>query len=139
MSLGERLDQELQRQGKTQVALAEAVGVSPATVSQWRAGSKKPSVANVIKIGEWLSISPAWLQFGDDPAPSRPVNEKDRAAYQRDCIWYYRSAPNDQGRELGSAAGFVFEGASRRSPVRPGRTFWTSARTASRPSGQPTP
>ncbi|GAA4923908.1 RNA polymerase primary sigma factor [Nonomuraea thailandensis] len=110
MSLGERLDQELQRQGKTQVALAEAVGVSPATVSQWRAGSKKPSVANVIKIGEWLSISPAWLQFGDDPAPSRPVNEKDRAAYQRDCIWYYRSAPNDQGRELGSAAGFVFEG-----------------------------
>lgn len=110
MSLGERLDQELQRQAKTQVALAEAVGVSAATVSQWRAGSKSPSRANVIKIANWLAVSPAWLEFGDGPAANRVIDERDRAAYRRDCRWYYRPAPNDQGRELGNAAGFVFQG-----------------------------
>ncbi|MGI5046531.1 helix-turn-helix domain-containing protein, partial [Streptomyces sp. JAC25] len=108
MSLGERLDQELQRQAKTQVALAEAVGVSAATVSQWRAGGKSPSRTNVIKIAEWLGVSPAWLEFGDGPAANRVIDERERAAYGRDCRWYYRPSPNDQGRELGNAAGFVF-------------------------------
>jgi RNA polymerase primary sigma factor len=110
MAFRDRLDSELQKQGKTQAALATAVGVSPATVSQWRSGSKMPSVPNVTKIADWLGVSAAWLQFGDGHVPDRAIEQKDRDAYRKACIWHYREAPRDHGRELGNAAGFAFHG-----------------------------
>ena len=79
MKVHERLDQELNRQGKTQAALAEAVGVSSATVSQWRAGAKTPSATNLIKIANWLGVQPSWLTYGELGAAGRPVDPKQRA------------------------------------------------------------
>ncbi|MHA7263487.1 helix-turn-helix domain-containing protein [Arthrobacter sp. TMN-37] len=106
----ERLDIELQKQGKTQAALAAAVGVSAATASQWRAGTKTPSQGNVLKIAEWLEVPPAWLLLGHGDGPSRVIDPKDRETYRMSCKWYYRPAPQDGGRELGNAAGFAFTG-----------------------------
>lgn len=110
MKLHDRLDRELHKQGKTQAALAEAVGVSSATVSQWRAGIKTPSATNVIKIAKFLGVQPSWLSFGELGALTRAIDPKQRDAYRKDCVWYYRPAPRDAGRELGNAAGFVFHG-----------------------------
>ncbi|WP_353814856.1 helix-turn-helix domain-containing protein [Agromyces sp. SYSU T00266] len=110
MKVHERLDRELNNQGKTQAALAEAVGVSSATASQWRAGTKTPSASNIIKIAQFLGVTPAWLSYGELGTVSRTVDPKEREAYRRDCTWYYRPAPQDAGRELGNAAGFAFQG-----------------------------
>lgn len=109
-SLNARLDMQLTKQGVTQAALAAHVGVSATTVSQWRAGAKTPSVANVTKIAQFLNITPAWLQYGVEETFSYQVTDKDRKAYERSCVWYHRDAPRDQGRELGNAAGFAFKG-----------------------------
>jgi RNA polymerase primary sigma factor len=109
-TLSERLDTELTKQGKTQAALAAAVKVSAATVSQWRAGAKTPSVGNVTKIAQFLGVSPAWLQYGTATSAERAVSEQDREAYRTECRWYFRDAPRDRGRELGNAAGFAFKG-----------------------------
>lgn len=110
MKVHERLDVELNKQGKTQAALAEAVGVSSATVSQWRSGTKQPSATNMIKVAEFLGVQAAWLSYGELGTTSRTVDPKERAAYARDCSWYHRPAPQDAGRELGNAAGFAFHG-----------------------------
>jgi transcriptional regulator with XRE-family HTH domain len=111
VKIHERLDQELHKQGKTQAALAEAVEVSSATVSQWRAGTKTPSASNLIKIAKFLGVQPSWLTYGDLGASSaRPIDPKQRDAYRFSCNWYYRPAPQDEGRELGNAAGFAFSG-----------------------------
>lgn len=110
MRMHERLDQELNKQGKTQAALAAAVGVSSATASQWRSGAKLPSAANLIKIASWLGVQPSWLNYGDLGATHRSIDPKQRDAYRDDCHWYYRPAPQDEGRELGNAAGFAFHG-----------------------------
>lgn len=110
MQVHERLDQELSKQGRTQRALAEAVGVSSATVSQWRAGTKKPSSSNLIKIAAFLGVQPAWLSYGEFGTSPRAVDPKLRAVYRETLSWYHRPAPADEGRELGNAAGFAFHG-----------------------------
>lgn len=110
MKVHNRLDAELNSQGKTQAALAAAVGVSSATVSQWRSGAKTPSTTNLGKIATFLGVSPAWLQYGELAAAGPLVDQKQRDAYQADCRWYHRPAPKDAGRELGNAAGFAFTG-----------------------------
>jgi transcriptional regulator with XRE-family HTH domain len=110
MNLHERLDVELNRQGKTQAALAQAVQVSAATASQWRAGTKTPSATNLTRIASFLGVSPAWLQYGELAAAGPPVDPKQRDAYREKCVWYHRPAPPDEGRELGNAAGFAFTG-----------------------------
>lgn len=110
MPLHERLNQELNRQGKTQAELAKAVGVSAATVSQWRAGTKTPSTSNITKIARWLGREPWWLHYGESTQGTVPADERQRAAYRRECSWYHRLAPADEGRELGNPAGFAFSG-----------------------------
>jgi transcriptional regulator with XRE-family HTH domain len=110
MAFHQRLDQELNQQGKTQAALAEAVGVSTATASQWRSGTKTPSATNLTKIAKWLGVQPAWLSYGEPGEVDRPIDPKKREEYQNKCGWYYRPAPLDEGRELGNAAGFAFSG-----------------------------
>ncbi|MFK5633350.1 helix-turn-helix domain-containing protein [Ornithinimicrobium sp. LYQ103] len=110
MKVHERLDQELSKQGKTQAALAEAVGVSSATVSQWRSGTKTPSATNMMKVAGFLGVQPSWLSYGELGATTKTVDPKQRDAYRRECVWYHRPAPQDAGRELGNAAGFAFHG-----------------------------
>ncbi len=111
MTLHERLDQELSRQGKTQAELAKAVGVSAATVSQWRSGTKTPSTSNITKIARWLGRDPWWLHYGEATLSAQlPVDRRQREAYRAECVWHHRLGPPDEGRELGNAAGFAFTG-----------------------------
>ncbi|MFA6904371.1 MAG: helix-turn-helix domain-containing protein [Gallionellaceae bacterium] len=61
----ERLKAARAEFGCTQTELAREVGVSNATVSDWESGEiKKLEGENLLKICEFLHISPTWLQFG---------------------------------------------------------------------------
>lgn len=50
----------------TQKWLAEQVGVSGPTVSQWESGVTEPTVGSFAKLGKALGIDPGWLAFGEE-------------------------------------------------------------------------
>lgn len=52
--------------GWSKTKLAQEVGVSNPTVTDWESGDiKKLEAENLLKICEVLSIRPRWLQFGE--------------------------------------------------------------------------
>lgn len=53
---GERCRQDL-----TQEELADKLGVSPATVRQWEAGTTKPSAANLLAMSDMFGCSVDYL------------------------------------------------------------------------------
>lgn len=108
MSIGDRLQVALKAKGLSQAALADALQKSPAAVSAWCSGRKRPSAGNIEAVADVVGVSAAWLQFGDGAAPAvDPALERSR--YREDAVWYHREAPPDRGRELGNAAGFAFD------------------------------
>lgn len=50
-----------QHKGVQQQELAEKVGVSPATVSDWEHGRKKPRYTNLVKVANVLEADPVEL------------------------------------------------------------------------------
>ena len=50
-----------QRAGMSNLALAEALGVTPQQVSNWLRGFRKPSEENVKKIAAVLDVDAAWV------------------------------------------------------------------------------
>lgn len=111
MSLNERLQEAMRRQGVNQADLARQLNVSGASVSAWTAGSKRPTTENLIQIAEFLGVSPGYLQFGDvgQATVEGPEVASERADYEAELAWYWRPAPRDHGREYGNAAGYAFE------------------------------
>ena len=82
MNLGQRikLARQAHRPKMTQTQLAEAVGVSQASVAAWESGeTKNLSGPNLLKAGEVLGVSPEWLDCGVGPGPG----EAQRAVLQR--------------------------------------------------------
>lgn len=53
--------------------LAEAVGVDPATVSQWRSGAFPPSDDNLTAVARYLGRSANWFRAGRDDPRRRPL------------------------------------------------------------------
>jgi transcriptional regulator with XRE-family HTH domain len=52
--------------------LAEAIGVSQASVSDYKAREIAPPVDRTLAIARWCGVDPGWLGFGEDtkaPAP----------------------------------------------------------------------
>lgn len=110
MALQHRLKEALNRQSVTQTALAQHVDVSPATVSAWCNGTKRPSPTNMERIAAILGVTPGYLSFGEGAAaaPGEDLIPQ-RKQYREDLSWYWRPAPRDRGREFGNAASFAFE------------------------------
>lgn len=71
----DRLREARKRCGKTQAELAEAVGVSRVSVTQWESGN--PTIATVPerdkldRIAEVLDVTPVWLEYGIGDAVSK--------------------------------------------------------------------
>lgn len=55
----------LDKNGGNQSELARHVGVSPQAVQQWIAGETSPRGKNLIKVAEFLGVSPSELQYGE--------------------------------------------------------------------------
>lgn len=53
----------------TQTELAKAVGVTPATVSQWEAGASEPVLTTIAAIAKALDVSAGYLAFGEKCEP----------------------------------------------------------------------
>ena len=57
----DRLGQVLAVRGLTQVQLASMAGVSPATISKWRAGSQAPERDALDRLASVVNVSPDWF------------------------------------------------------------------------------
>lgn len=78
-TLGERIAQarrELGVRTRTDVNpsdVAEALGVSPATVYRWESNEKSPRDDTLAKLAKYLGVTPAYLRYGvvsaDDEMP----------------------------------------------------------------------
>ncbi len=65
MNWNQRITKAREEAGMTKAQLARAVGVQPASVTQWENGSTKNlDAANCIRICEILGIQSKWLVFG---------------------------------------------------------------------------
>jgi len=109
VALKDRITEALNRRGATQAALAQQLEVSPATVSAWCNGSKRPSPTNMERIAAFLGVTPGYLSFGEGTAAPGVDLAPQRTRYEQDLEWYWRPAPRDRGREFGNAAAYAFE------------------------------
>jgi transcriptional regulator with XRE-family HTH domain len=69
-SLGERIKQARRVRGAaeardvTQTEVAEALGVTPITVTRWESDARAPSLDAIERLADLLQVSVAWLAFG---------------------------------------------------------------------------
>lgn len=71
-ALGSRIRARRDAVGLTQEKLARICGVSRAAVAQWESGVTRPSLDNLIKAAEALSVWLSWLTTGDQSLPDTP-------------------------------------------------------------------
>ena len=64
-SPGQRIRQARLKNGLTQLALGESVGVSRNAVSLWESDKSRPSTSNISRIARILDVSADWLLSGD--------------------------------------------------------------------------
>ncbi|MER5482754.1 helix-turn-helix transcriptional regulator [Streptomyces sp. NPDC002812] len=94
---GEWLAYMLGLRGVSQKELAKLTGVTPAAVNGWVNNRSVPRADKIPLIAEALGVS------GEDALQCRlPKAARD------ELEWIFRAAPEDGGREGGSAAGFAF-------------------------------
>lgn len=63
-----RLIQALAARGLSQIALANMVGVSPATISKWKSGQQSPEAEALVNLSKVINVTPEWF--------TRPLPEK---------------------------------------------------------------
>jgi transcriptional regulator with XRE-family HTH domain len=76
----QRLRRARVKEGLSQEALAERVGVTARTVINWETGVNSPELAKIPKIAAATGVKPAWFFAGEDEEPdpldSAEVNGK---------------------------------------------------------------
>ena len=75
MTIGEKILSELKKQDKQQNLLAEYIGVSSASISDW-AKSKDVKFQNVVKASEFLNVSLDYLAYGAENTSLSPVEKE---------------------------------------------------------------
>lgn len=75
-----RLAQALAARGLTQAQLAALVGVSPATVSKWRAGSQAPEAPTFERLASVLNVAPEWFTRAPLPPTTTPLFRSNASA-----------------------------------------------------------
>ena len=81
--IGERIRRARKGASLSQAGLAEAVGVTQATVSAWESGGHGPSNEHFAAIARACARSPGWLAFGDREAGS--ARREEISAMKRDA------------------------------------------------------
>ena len=77
MSVGDRVRYSLEVRGTTQTALAEAIGIGQAAISNIvNDKSRKPSAPTLVAMASALMINPSWILNGlGDPYGWAPITE----------------------------------------------------------------
>lgn len=91
----------------TQRDLAEAAGVSYASISLWESDKTEPKGKNLHALAQALQCAPTWLLFGDeDKAPGEPVPQEEKmqlSVDEEELLKLYRALPeSDQAAQLNS-------------------------------------
>jgi transcriptional regulator with XRE-family HTH domain len=74
---GERLSEAIERSGKSQTALAAALGVTPNTICNWKRGASTPRLESLRSLSDLLDVRSGWL-MGSEPQskPSSSTPER---------------------------------------------------------------
>ena len=104
-----RLVQSRLARGLTMTALAKALNVSGAAVSEWESGNIRMLDADkMMRLCLLLDIPPVWLMFGDGVPPDvqAPLSKHDSSKVVKACIFLRaaKSAPSADKNELIEAA-----------------------------------
>lgn len=78
----DRLSQVLAARRLTQVQLAALVGVSPATVSKWRAGSQAPEREALERLAGVVNVTPEWFTRTPAEKISLPLFRSNASAHE---------------------------------------------------------
>jgi transcriptional regulator with XRE-family HTH domain len=73
---GEALEMALAAKRLTQAALAEHLGVNPATVNHWIKGRRKLTIEDVARIAVFLEVDPAVIAFPPMQKPRTSTRTK---------------------------------------------------------------
>lgn len=93
MTIGEKILIELKKQDKQQNSLAEYIGITSASISDW-AKSKDVRFQNVVKASEFLNVSLEYLAYGTENTRLSPI--------EQELINSFRKlSPNEQQRIIG--------------------------------------
>ncbi|POP42364.1 transcriptional regulator [Superficieibacter electus] len=99
-TIGQRILQRRKENKMTQRGLAQAAGVSYASISLWESDKTEPKGKNLHSLAEGLQCSPTWLLFGDeDQTPGEPIPEEKKLLLSEDeeeLLKLYRALPESE-------------------------------------------
>ena len=93
MTFGEKLTRLRKREGLSQEALAERLGVSRQAVSRWEQGTALPDAAKLLPCAKLFSVNVEWLLdeargWEDQAQSAEPAQETETRAAHGDRPWY---------------------------------------------------
>ena len=93
MTFGEKLTRLRKREGLSQEALAERLGVSRQAVSRWEQGTALPDAAKLLPCAKLFSVNVEWLLddargWEDQAQSAEPAQETETRAAHGDRRWY---------------------------------------------------
>lgn len=80
----------MRQKGLSAAAVAKAVGIAPSNFTEWKKGNNNPGYGAVIKIADYLGVSPRYL-LGEQEQPQAGV--KGAAALFVDGVTYDDLSP----------------------------------------------
>ena len=99
-TIGQRILQRRKENKMTQRGLAEAAGVSYASISLWESDKTEPRGKNLHALADALQCSPTWLLFGDeDQIPEEPKSKEEKLLLSTDeeeLLKLYRALPESE-------------------------------------------
>ena len=72
--------------------MAGAIGVSPASISDYKSREIAPPADRTLAIAKWVDVDPGWLAFGEDTAAPAPDGFIDWLARRRTAKLQMRPA-----------------------------------------------
>ena len=93
MTFGEKLTRLRKREGLSQEALAERLGVSRQAVSRWEQSAALPDAAKLLPCAKLFSVNVEWLlddarNWEDQAQSAEPAQETETRAAHGDRRWY---------------------------------------------------
>ena len=113
MTFGEKLTRLRKREGLSQEALAEKLGVSRQAVSRWEQSTALPDAAKLLPCAKLFSVNVEWLlddarNWEDQAQSAEPAQETETRAAHGDRPWYIAGGVVTGAGALGLVAMGIF-------------------------------
>lgn len=84
MEIRDRIFELLTKQGKTAKEMGEYIGAKSSSISAWKSGESYPSSKYILKISEFLNVTPTYLFTGFDlPNTEVALTQGDQAVLDK--------------------------------------------------------